>query len=292
MAASKVLTVAIIGCCRSQISKSPTFDTDQRREGSIEAAIASGILDASSVDGNIPETEDPIRISHVIATVETDASRQRVLSSLSRHSQKVDIRLKSENTAALQEADVILFSIKSIKRGEILTEPAAREALRGKLLISVMGGINTSVLHTAINGDGAPSDSECQIVRVMPNLAAQIRQAVSLGTFIPGRATPENSKITEWISSQVGDFQFIPETHFDIASILVGCSGSLIMLAIDGLLDAAVAEGLKTIRRTASAGQEHNRSPWVVDNGWWSFFGYTREDILTRRQFHSSIAGA
>ncbi|KAH6724432.1 hypothetical protein BKA61DRAFT_627127 [Leptodontidium sp. MPI-SDFR-AT-0119] len=202
MAAFKVLTVAIIGCC------------------SIEAAIASGILDASSVDGNIPETEGPIRISHVIATVETDASRQRVLSSLSRHSQKVDIRLKSENTAALQEADVILFSIKSIKRGEILTEPAAREALRGKLLISVMGGINTSVLHTAINGDGAPSDSECQIVRVMPNLAAQIRQAVSLGTFIPGRVTPENSKITEWISSQVGDFQFIPETHFDIASIL------------------------------------------------------------------------
>ncbi|KAH6696577.1 pyrroline-5-carboxylate reductase dimerization-domain-containing protein, partial [Leptodontidium sp. MPI-SDFR-AT-0119] len=227
MAPSKVLTVAIIGC------------------GSIGTAIASGILDASSVDGNIPESEVPIRISRVIATVETNASRQRVLSSLSQHSQKVDVRLKSENMAALQEADVILFSIKPIKRGEILTEPAAREALRGKLLISVMGGINTSVLHTAINGDGAPSDSDCQIVRVMPNLAAQIRQAVSLGTSIPGQLTPENSKITEWILSQVGDFQFIPETHFDIASVLVGCSGSLIMLAIDGLLDAAVAEGLK-----------------------------------------------
>lgn len=37
----------------------------------------------------------------------------------------------------------------------------------------------------------------------------------------------------------------VAECSFDIAAMLVGCGGSLLLLAVDGLLDAAVAEGLK-----------------------------------------------
>lgn len=43
---------------------------------------------------------------------------------------------------------------------------------------------------------------------------------------------------------QVGEAHRIPEGSFDICAVLVGCAGSL-LFAVDGLLDAAVAEGVK-----------------------------------------------
>ncbi|KAL5340943.1 pyrroline-5-carboxylate reductase [Aspergillus crustosus] len=49
----------------------------------------------------------------------------------------------------------------------------------------------------------------------------------------------------ETVFNQIGEAQQIPESSFDICAVLVGCVGSLLLLSIDGLLDAAVAEGAK-----------------------------------------------
>ncbi|EXM12730.1 pyrroline-5-carboxylate reductase [Fusarium oxysporum f. sp. vasinfectum 25433] len=79
----------------------------------------------------------------------------------------------------------------------------------------------------------------------MPNMAAKIRQAVTLYTVSEASFSDKNKDLTAWVFSQVGEAQQIPETNFDISAVLVGCAGSLLLLAVDGLLDAAVAEGVK-----------------------------------------------
>lgn len=109
-----------------------------------------------------------------------------------------------------------------------------------------MAGITTNELTRLTFGETTTSESEpsLQAVRAMPNMAAKIREAVTLYAPSPG-TTKENLEIASWVFGQVGEAYQIPEDSFDICAVLVGCAGSLLLLAIDGLLDAAVAEGVK-----------------------------------------------
>jgi pyrroline-5-carboxylate reductase len=79
----------------------------------------------------------------------------------------------------------------------------------------------------------------------MPNMAAKIREATTLYTIGMGKPSEDNLKIVSWVFDQVGQSQLVAESSFDISAVLVGCAGSLLLLAVDGLLDAAVAEGVK-----------------------------------------------
>ncbi|KAL6852457.1 hypothetical protein ACO1O0_007002 [Amphichorda felina] len=213
---SENLTVAVIGC------------------GSIGTSIASGVLDSLAAAG---------ASGRVIATVESEASKQRIEGVLQHHAQRFSARQASKNLETVQEADVIILAVKPFKRHEFLGVEEIRQALKGKLLISIMAGIPTTLLGEVINqGD---TTNPCQVIRAMPNMAARIKQAMTLLTSTPGTVAPENLEIAYWVFGQVGDYKYIPEQRFDVAGPIVGCAGSLMALAIDGLLDAAVAEGLK-----------------------------------------------
>jgi pyrroline-5-carboxylate reductase len=204
--------------------------------GTLGTAIATGILD--------PIAKSDITIKQLIATVATKSSQSRVEDALSNHSTRLSVLGKHDNLQAIREADVVLFSIKPSKRAEVIGVPGMREALRDKLVISIMAGISTQELRNLVIGK---EDHESfQVVRAMPNMAATIREATTLYTTTKFEdLSNENHSIVSWIFRQVGQAQFIAESSFDISAVLVGCAGSLLLLAVDGLLDAAVAEGVK-----------------------------------------------
>ncbi|KAF5002055.1 hypothetical protein FDECE_10734 [Fusarium decemcellulare] len=215
MASIAPQTVAVLGC------------------GTLGTAIAAGILD--------PVDKNGISIKRLIATVGTEPSKHRVEDALSQHSSRLTVLLHQDNVRAIQEADVVLLAFKPVKREEVFGAPGIKEALRGKLIISIMAGISTKEIARLADD----STGNLQAVRVMPNMAAKIREAVSLCTANSDTLSKDNLEIATWIFSQVGEAQFIAESSFDISAVLVGCAGSLLLLAVDGLLDAAVAEGVK-----------------------------------------------
>jgi pyrroline-5-carboxylate reductase len=145
---------------------------------------------------------------------------------------------------AIRKADVVLFSIRPVKRKEVFEAPGVREALRDRLVISIMAGISTQELrHLAV---GKEDDESFQVVRAMPNMAAKIREATTLYTTTNfEHLSNENHTIVSRIFNQVVQAQFAAESSFDISAVLVGCAGSLLLLAVDDLLDAAVAEGIE-----------------------------------------------
>ncbi|KAE8156687.1 pyrroline-5-carboxylate reductase dimerization-domain-containing protein [Aspergillus tamarii] len=214
------LTVAVIGC------------------GTLGTAITAGILD--------PKERTDLGVKHITATVGTEPSKRRVENTLSQHSSRLTVLTQEENVRAVQAADVVLLAMKPVKRADVFAAPGFKEALQGKLVLSIMAGITTKALSSLALGEDSASNSgsALQCVRAMPNMAAKIREAVTLYTAGPG-TTKENLGIASWVFSQVGEAHIIPESSFDICAVLVGCAGSLLLLAIDGLLDAAVAEGVK-----------------------------------------------
>ncbi|OJJ01700.1 hypothetical protein ASPVEDRAFT_83229 [Aspergillus versicolor CBS 583.65] len=210
-------TVAVIGC------------------GTLGTAIATGMLEPK---------DSGFGIKHLIATVGTQPSKQRVEGALGAHASRLTVLTQEENVRAVQEADIVLLSVKPFKRATVFDAPGFREAIRGKFVLSIMAGITTKEVGRLVSGDDASSEGQLQAVRAMPNMAARIREAVTL--YAPSAGTSrENVEIASWILSQVGEAHQIPEGSFDICAVLVGCAGSLLLLAIDGLLDAAVAEGVR-----------------------------------------------
>ncbi|KAJ4300069.1 hypothetical protein N0V90_005318 [Kalmusia sp. IMI 367209] len=221
MVTSKLPTVAVIGC------------------GTLGTSIAAGLID--------PRDKSNFGIGRLIATVGTEASQQRVKDALSAQSSGVTVFTKQDNLQAVKDADVVILAFKPVKREQLFSIPGVAEALRGKLVISIMAGISTTVLSRLVSGGSeVPGGAEkLQIVRVMPNMAARIREAMTLFTSQEGALTKENLEFTHWIFNQVGQSKHVDESTFDISAVLVGCAGSLLLLAVDGLLDAAVAEGVK-----------------------------------------------
>ncbi|KAF2163461.1 hypothetical protein M409DRAFT_68407 [Zasmidium cellare ATCC 36951] len=208
-------------------------------------ARSSGTNDKAN-SANVLLRFSSIRCVKDSATVGTHASQERLQDELNSNTStpKVEILPSQQNVQAIQTADVVILAIKPIKREAVFSAPGLRESMRGKLIISIMAGITTAEIKR-LAGSQDDGSSPLQVVRVMPNMAATIREAVSLCTADFSTLTERNLHIATWIFEQVGRVQFVAESTFDISAVLVGCAGSLLLLAIDGLLDAAVAEGIK-----------------------------------------------
>lgn len=62
--------------------------------------------------------------------------------------------------------------------------------------------------------------------------------------------TKENLNFTSWVPNEVGQSKHVDKGTFDISAVLVGCADSLLLFAVNGLLDAAVAEGVERVEAT------------------------------------------
>ncbi|KAH7187172.1 pyrroline-5-carboxylate reductase dimerization-domain-containing protein [Fusarium oxysporum] len=205
--------------------------------GNLGTAITAGLLKP------IKDTER-ISVKHLYVTVATETSQRRVQRELGEDPSRLTVLLAKDNVRAVQEADVVVMAFKPVKREEVFAAPGIREALQNKFIISIMAGITIKEINRlALNT--TEHTSSIQAVRAMPNMAAKIREAVTLYTANQETLSETSQEIAQWVFNQVGDAQLVAESTFDISTVLVGCAGSLLLLAVDGLLDAAVAEGVK-----------------------------------------------
>jgi pyrroline-5-carboxylate reductase len=143
-------------------------------------AIVSGILDSISHPGTGPTlprssssgTSTPLQISAIthrmpskfIACIKRDESA-RNLRHIFDHSVEVLCR---ENVRGAKSADLILLGSKPNMCKEILTERGMREALEGKLLISIATGVTIAQLR-----EWCPESTH--VVRAMPNVPCKVR---------------------------------------------------------------------------------------------------------------------
>ncbi|PYI03708.1 ALDH-like protein [Aspergillus sclerotiicarbonarius CBS 121057] len=235
-----LLRFSSIRCVKdSYVTGSMTLGGCHVPDRTLRTALATGILN--------PSTPTRLKIRHLIATVGTTASKTRVEKALSPHTTShmtLTVLTHEENVHAINQSDVVILATKPFKRGSIFSAPGFKEAIPGKLILSIMAGITTSELARLTFGNEDGAEQPFQAVRAMPNMAARIREAVTLYTASDGTSR-EGLEIAEWVFSQVGQVHRIAEGSFDICAVLVGCAGSLLLVAVDGLLDAAVVEGVR-----------------------------------------------
>ncbi|KAI6707918.1 hypothetical protein PZA11_007772 [Diplocarpon coronariae] len=218
------LTLGVIGC------------------GNMAGAIVSGVMEScaqSQAAGQEP------KITRFVATVNSRASADRVKSRFAKYADRLEV-IRGENVRAMREADVVLLGFKPYMIDLVLRADGVREALAGKLIISVLAGSPVEKLRAAIlhAGPRKADEEPFHVKRAMMNIAAEYRQSMTVLETTPSMPQ-EYERIAEWMFSQLGKTAPVAPELYDVAGIMAGASGALLSVAFDGMLDGAVSQGMR-----------------------------------------------
>ena len=202
------------------------------------------------------------------------ASAKRIKNELSHLTSSLTI-LQNENLRGVEEADVVLLACKPYNLSTVLQEDGIKEALAGKLLISILAGVSVSQIEDTIYGvkksetlQATPEkDGRCRVVRVMPNTAALIRQSMTvIAVSTPPLPSDLHSLIT-WMFTRIGRVVTLPPSQMDACTALCGSGPATFALVMEAITDGAVAMGLPRAEAQLMAAQTMRGAAGLVLNG-------------------------
>jgi pyrroline-5-carboxylate reductase len=136
----------------------------------------------------------------------------------------------------VEEADIVIFSVKPQIMEATLTETAAKLNM-SKLVISIAAGVPLAAMEACISKD-------LRLIRVMPNIAAAVKESAS-AIAAGGHATKEDVQLALEIFNSIGKSIFLKENYLmDAVTGLSGSGPAYIFLIVDALADAGVKMGL------------------------------------------------
>ncbi|KAI9880194.1 MAG: delta 1-pyrroline-5-carboxylate reductase [Pleopsidium flavum] len=234
-------------------------------------APASTAHDPSRSGTATPSEELPPRIpSRFIACVRRPESAKRIKTSLSAFQSSITI-LQNENLKGAQEADVVLLGCKPQMVRDLLGVEGMREALKGKLLISILAGVPVSQIEEVLYGNVSNKNPEeegwCRIVRVIPNTASLVRESMTvIATSTPPLPPTLNALLT-WMFSSIGRVVHLPPSLMDASTALCGSGPAFMALVLEAIADGAVAMGLPRAEAQLMAAQTMRGTAGLVLNG-------------------------
>jgi pyrroline-5-carboxylate reductase len=147
------------------------------------------------------------------------------------------------NLALADNADLVVLAVKP----NVLDEVAPELVQAGTPVLSILAGTSLKTLHEALPG--------IDLIRVMPNLGAQIRKAVLCIVYGEKVGDVERSRVAELLGL-VGDVIELDEDLIDAATAIMGSSPGYLALMAEVLVEAGVKEGLsddQALRMVAKA---------------------------------------
>ena len=201
------------------------------------SAILDGLLEATRSE---PQKS---KIEYFIATTKSAASAEK-LSEKYRSDPSRVLVASGSNVKAMEEADIILLACKPFLAQSVLSERGVAEALAGKFVISVMAGKTPAEIMEYIYGDSAQAMNRPVIVTAMPNVAARLRQSMTIIEENPA-LSKDRAEILTWIFEQIGTVKFVAPDLVNAGSMVSGAAMALLTLAVDGIMDGAVMEGFR-----------------------------------------------
>ena len=159
--------------------------------------------------------------------------------------------LAGENVLGVQRGDVIILGVEPSVYRSVLAEPGMLQALKGKILVSIVGGVSVAKLYDAIFHNSPKIGREkreehCDIIRVTPGISAAVRESVSLISEERDRRYPPAVLNTIYsLFMRVGQVKIWPE-HLQPAGATITASAlAFLCVALEGLADSAVREGIE-----------------------------------------------
>jgi len=208
-------------------------------------AILGGILDSlnSSSDPSTSADETPERLpSKFNACVRTPASAKRIDKELGKYQGNLHV-YENDNLKPTQEADVIMIGCKPYMVGDVLKAEGMKEAVAGKVLISICAGVNGEQIHDILYGNETP-ENRATIVRAMPNTAAAVRESMTVVATSTPPLPKQTSSLITWMFTRIGRVTYLPPSNMDACTALCGSGPAFAALILESLGAGAIAMGV------------------------------------------------
>lgn len=183
--------------------------------GNMGSAILRGIIGHRYIDR-----------SNIIVS-DKDALKRRK----ARRRFKID--LANSNRELIKNSVVVILAVKPQDLGQLFKELAS--SWKGKLLISICAGVSTRAFERRLG--------KIAVVRVMPNMPAQINQgisALSLGRF----AEAGDRKIAISLFSCIGEVVEVKEKFLDVVTAISGSGPAYFFYLVECLIKSARGFGI------------------------------------------------
>jgi len=144
---------------------------------------------------------------------------------------QLDARIVGDSSAlGAEQFDVCVVAVKPGDAVEALFN--ARASLQSSLIISIAAGTSLASLR-----QGAAANA--RLVRVMPNLAATVRKAISVG-YADGAISSEDRAFVEVVFGAIGYFHWLrSENEIDLATAITGSGPGYVFSFAQHLQEAA-----------------------------------------------------
>ncbi|CAD6572358.1 MAG: delta 1-pyrroline-5-carboxylate reductase [Alectoria sarmentosa] len=167
------------------------------------------------------------------------------------HSPLVTV-LANENVPGVQRGDIIILGVEPSVYRSVLAEPGMLDALKGKTLVSIVGGVSVSKLYDAIFHSlltpltTSEREKHCHIMRVTPGPSAAVRASVSLISEEADRRYPPAVLTSVYsLFMRVGQVKMWPEQLQPAGATLLAGGLAFLSVAVEGMVDGAVSEGVE-----------------------------------------------
>ena len=207
---------------------------------------------------------------------------------------KYAIQSTTDNSSAVQDADVVVLSVKPQRLTEVM------KGLKGirpdALVLSIIAGATIKKLGAGLKHKA--------IVRSMPNTPGQIGEGITVWCASK-EVTEEQQAMTRDILGALGEEVFVEdESYLDMATALSGSGPAYVFLFTEALIDAGVHMGfprriaeqlvLQTIKGSASFYEGASRHPATLRNQVTSPGGTSAEALyyLEKAGFRTAISRA
>jgi pyrroline-5-carboxylate reductase len=130
----------------------------------------------------------------------------------------------ASNRELTERADVVVLAVKPAKLVDVAAELGG-----AKVVVSLLGATSLEALRDAF--------PDADVVRVMPNVGVEVRKGV---LCVAGDL---DSGVRELLEG-LGHLVELPDSQFDAATAVMGCSPAYLALAVEAIADAGAADGL------------------------------------------------
>lgn len=143
-----------------------------------------------------------------------------------------------DNCQVAGECEYIFLGVKPQMMAQLMEEiaPVLRAREDRYILVSMAAGMTISSISEMV---GAP----CPVIRIMPNVAASVGEAM---TLLAANELVNDGEISEFCDKMAGAGRFdkIAEGLIDAGSAVSGCGPAYVYMFIEAMADGAVACGL------------------------------------------------
>ena len=196
------------------------------------------------------------RVSQIKVSVATQKSTKQLQATFGRSLRTVSFQA-GHSVEAAAGADFVLLAHKPYQLHHILGQNGMAQSLAGKLVLSILAGISVNQIHEALklHQDNDVETDPPHVVRAIPNIGARVGESLTIMCCQETEDASANLEVATWLFEQMGQVTSVPEATFGVATVLTGACYALTTVALEGMLDGAVAEGLSRFQATQVAAQ-------------------------------------